>query len=445
MLIPLEEIAKHVGTTVANLMNFGDFSSSVVDKHTARYLLEHFGVVDAEATAFIESVWVQPRKQKTKALSKNWKKRAQKAYAAAQEPVQPTTYHPFTLPFRVPISPEDKQYYTAETFAKTAQEEREACLHNAQESEELAIDFENDAERCARQGDYFGAGMALHGAKRWRAEATHLKRSARRNAASNVKRSKFFRSLPKWTPGKAKSFYSGFVGCSDQEHALLLRAQYDEIAAKHISAKCRIYFDMLCLIALEIDNNEVRGASIQAVVELATHFTQELGNLAGNEGNIKQLQAIAEYSLRWPVIYSPLGSVSDEPKQLACKLRLGAKLRPSLAGNPKWDHKHLLTRLALEVFGYLDEMHRNSEDWCSARPELAYIKDAAKLPELDKNTAEQWWPIAKAVVTRSFGEPHSDPFLRSLIKAAADTDKILNNKFWYRLRRSFLAIAASIS
>jgi hypothetical protein len=240
-------------------------------------------------------------------------------------------------------------------------------------------------------------------ARRWR------KQGQRILAAEEKEQAKFWRQFRCQPEEYWSQFYRDFYKRSGQPLTVLaVRAQSDSKAATLLKANALILLSRIAQLA-ETGNVE----SIDALIKIAHDATFYLNRFVVS---IPRVAEYAGHSARrmksWPILKSPKPAWGDHQTELFKKLNVGLDYPFLNDPGARAKHHDLAGRIATQLWGHT-EFARMYPQLCCA----AWASETASLPAFTKETAAEWWRVARFALLEGYPQPQEDRTLRQLVTA----------------------------
>lgn len=217
-----------------------------------------------------------------------------------------------------------------------------------------------------------------------------------------------------------------------------------------------IEMDLDALASLAHEGN--RRAAVR-LAEILRYSVRELSYLVKRDP--ETFRELAGSSLIWPVITSPNPKLSDKADVLIREIGLGSATGLALDVRSKWPDS-FVTQIALDLLEYIPALRRRRtrgiassgflSDWNASPDDIAALgyTEALKLVDgpipdrpFDRQNADAWWEVAKAVLLASYPKPERISELAELERAPSrrKSPGRLRANILDRVRRRFLSLS----
>ena len=152
--------------------------------------------------------------------------------------------------------------------------------------------------------------------------------------------------------------------------------------------------------------------AVAALVSLATRLVDLVNH--GCSDAFGAFQRQAKVQLKWPVLYSKDQKLRDPTALELKRLKIGDAYPIRRAKNPD-----ACDKLTEDLFHYIDHFRRRYQGYAPDDTEFIglprWLRDAARLPRLVKDTSASWYKVAIDVLYFHFKEPSEEETIRAVV------------------------------
>jgi hypothetical protein len=257
--------------------------------------------------------------------------------------------------------------------------------------------------------------------------------------------------VPDWTEERESREIQNFLRPNDdpmgpRRLAIRVHLNGSQKAAHALGAMARECLDQLQVVADSIREEELTSAHASIAAE-------ELASVIGsacfkmNELARKYPRIFHRFSRKgywkWPVMKSTYPEFGDDAEALLSGLQLGADLPLRLDRRAQWARwtEDDTSKFAWHLLWYVWGARSENNVWGVDYGVFGKMADA--LPPLDKDSAPNWWGVAKEALLYSYPKPFQVPELAALVKGRKERryPSRLEEAIFSKLEKRFLSLA----